>query len=443
MKITLKRIDIEDNPSNEVTTHKVFKSRKIFDEEGKPIFHKDGIFSDKIFGQFGRCKCGSLTTPGICKHCGVRVLDKKHIPDFYIKFDNLDIPSFDIDDLGISKKNKDIINNLFQYNGFLYKKEYIEYDLSKLDLTMFDVSKVKIGKEAILSLGVDEEWYNKQITNKLFVPHTSLRKITVQGENYFLGEINNILIDILKKKNKLKTYEKLETSDIFTELSLKKELLTNINNLYDSLYFLLSKRKKSIVNKEVKGQGITGAARAVVTNNFELDEDTALIGYYFIPTLFPHLYEKYLDSDNRIDVVSLNDELKDYMILINRQPTIGEKSIMAFHPVFSDKPDERYVLQLNPIVMDGMAGDFDGDVLLIIALYTKEACKEAKRLLPSRNYIGGADGKIRNGIFEDLEFIMQKSYEDDTAEKVHNLITKWYLIIIKTTKVVNLKERKN
>ena len=110
------------------------------------------------------------------------------------------------------------------------------------------------------------------------------------------------------------------------------------------------------------------------------------------------------------------------MILINRQPTIGEKSIMAFHPVFSDKEEERFVLQLNPLSMDGYAGDYDGDVLLMIALYTKEACAEAKKLLPSRNYLGGADGNIRNGIFEDLVYVMQKSYEDGKADKIHELI---------------------
>lgn len=422
MKVSLKRINIEDNPNNEVTTHKVFKSRKVFDANGNPIFHDDGIFSKRIFGKFGRCECGALMHPGICKRCGCRVLDKKSLPDFYTKFDDIDIPYTGINTDKFTKHKKEI-KKLLNFEGFLYDGKYVEFDLNNIDISIFEIEKVKIGKEAVLSLGVDEEWYNDNTTNKIYIPHTSLRKITVQGENYFLGEMNVFLINILKLKNKLSKFTSLATADVFTELAIKKELMVNINAFYNSLYELLSKRKNSIINREVKGQGITGAARAVVTNNFELDEDTAIIGYYFIPTLFPHLYEKYVDpEDNTIDVVALNDELKDYMILINRQPTIGEKSIMAFHPVFSDKVDERYVLQINPIVQDGFAGDFDGDVYLIIALYTKEACNEAKRLLPSRNYINGANGTIRNSIFEDLEYVMKKSYDDNNFEDIHKLI---------------------
>ena len=421
MRIEIEKINIEDNPSNEVTSHKLFKSRKIFNADGTLDFHPEGIFSDRIFGKYSKCKCGALTSPGLCSICDTRVLNKKKIPDFYIKFDYLDIPFLHIDTQKYPKL-KAVITDLLNYNGFLYDGEYVPYDLDVLDISQLDMEKVKFGKDAILSLGVDEEWYNSQVSNKLYVPHTSLRKITVQEDNYFLGDINTLLIEILKRKNKLKVFEGLPTADVFTQLSSRKELLNNINDMNSQLYQLLSKKKKSILDREVRGQSITGAARATVTNNFELPEDSVIIGYWFIPTLYPHLYAKYTDVDGFTDIQGINSELEDYLILINRQPTIGEKSIIACHPIFSDKDDERFVMQLNPIVMDGLAGDFDGDVLLMIALYTKEACLEAKRLLPSRNYIGGANGEIRNAVFEDLDFVMQKSYEDNTAENIHDMI---------------------
>ena len=421
MNITIEKINIKDNPSNEVTSHKIFRSRKIFNADGTLDFHPDGIFSDKIFGKYNKCKCGNLTSPGICDICSTRVLNKKKIPDFYIKFDNLDIPYLHINTNKYPKLKKEIIG-LLNYEGFLYDGEYVEYDLNVLDIFSLDESKIKFGKDAILELGIDEEWYNKQVTNKLYVPHTSFRKITVQGDNYFLGDLNTLLIEILKRKNKLKIFEGLSTEDAFSQLSLRKELLNSINIEYKQLYDIIAKRKKSIINREVRGQGITGAARATVTNNFELDEDTIIIGYWFIPTLYPHLFAKYTD-DAGTDIQSINKELEDYLILVNRQPTIGEKSIMAFHPIFSDKDDERYILQISPLVQDGFAGDYDGDVYLMIALYTKEACFEAKKLLPSRNYIGGANGEIRNKIFEDLDYVMQKSYEDNNADKIHSLIT--------------------
>ena len=421
MRVEIEKINIIDNPSNEVTSHKLFKTRKVFDNDGNLDFHPDGIFSDRIFGKFGKCKCGALTSPGICEICDTRVLNKRKIPDFYIKFDNLDIPFLEINTSKYPKYKNTIIN-LLNYNGFLYDNQYVEYDLDVLDITQFDTEKILFGKDAILSLGVDEAWYYSQVSNKFFVPHTSLRKITVQEDTYFLGELNTLLVEILKRKNKLKVFEGLSTEDTFTQLSIRKELISNINNVYSKLYEQIAKRKKSILNREVRGQGVTGAIRATITNNFELDEDTVILGYWFIPTLYPHLYYKYTNEEGYTDIAAINDELKDYLVLVNRQPTIGEKSIIACHPVFSDKDNERFVMQINPLVMDGLAGDYDGDVLFVIALYTKEACLEAKRLLPSRNYQGGSNGDIRNAIFEDLDYVMKKSYEDNTAEKIHNII---------------------
>lgn len=421
MNITIKKLQIEDNPANEVTSHKIFKSRKVFDDEGNLVFHEDGIFSDKIFGKFGKCKCGALTSEGICPICNTRVLSKKKIPDFYIKFDNLNIPDLTID-YRVYNKVKVELEGLMHYKGFLYDGKYIKFNLDSLDTQQYDNDKILIGKEAVLALGVDEHWYNERVSNKLYIPHTSFRKITVQGNQYFLGDINILLVNILRKKNKLKQFENIDTTDKFLELSIKNELLDQIKLFYDSIYDMLSRNKKSIITREVRGQGITGAARAVVTNNFDLDEDTVIIGSYFIPTLFPNLYKKYTSNDGKTDIDSINEELKDYLILLNRQPTIGEKSILAFHPVFSTKKEERFILQMNPIITDGFAGDFDGDVYLMIALYTEEACKEAMKLLPSKTYIGGANGKIRNGIFEDLEYVMQKMYDEGSETEISELI---------------------
>ena len=41
----------------------------------------------------------------------------------------------------------------------------------------------------------------------------------------------------------------------------------------------------------------------------------------------------------------------------------------------------------------------------IIALYSKVACEEAKKLLASNNYIEGSNSSIRNGILEEFEYV--------------------------------------
>jgi len=143
-----------------------------------------------------------------------------------------------------------------------------------------------------------------------------------------------------------------------------------------------------------------------LTNNFSLDEDTVLIGKYFIETLYPKLFREN-QVDGEPDIKAINKILKDeeYLVLFNRQPTIGAKSIIAMHPVFSELEQEQFVIQANPIVYDGLAADVDGDSLNIIALYSKEACEEAKKLLPSVNYLEGSNGSIRNGILEEFKYV--------------------------------------
>ena len=424
--ITIKRVNIKTNSANEVTTDKIFKPRKVRDANGNLLFHEDGIFSERIFGKFNRCNCGAQTKPGICPTCGVRVLNKKYMPNFYISFEGLlDIPYLDIEP---DFADKTIVTNLFNYNGFLYDGKYEEFKLKDMNTTEYDQSKVLIGKEAILSLGATEEWYNQQVHDKLSIPHTSLRKITVQNGNYFLGTLNTIFIDILKKKRALTYYYNLPIPDIFYELDIKQQILNKINKVYDELFNMLAKNKSSVIAREIRGQGLTGIIRAVITNNFSLDEDVALIGKYFIKTLYPKIYEMFTDEDGNTDVKGINKYLEDneYYVLLNRQPTIGAKSILGMKPVFSEKDEEKYVLQLNPIIFDGLAGDVDGDVLSITALYTKDACKEAKQLLPSVNYIEGSNSSIRNGCPEDFRYVMQKCYdeENNVASEIHDIINK-------------------
>lgn len=401
MKISIKPIKIKEDPKNQVTTDKIFKARKI-KEGDRYLFHEDGIFSEKIFGKFGHCYCGKLTKPGYCPDCGCRVLNKRHIPNFYIKFD-FDLPNRIIN---YDKYDKKLVDNLLNSRGFLYEGEYVPFDLSA-DLSKYEENKILIGKDAILSLGIPEKWYNDNVHRCISIPHTSFRQITFQDDKFFIGNINTIYINMIRQNNKysnLKTNSKLT---IFNEINLRGIVCSELNNLYEELFQILAKNKRNIIDQELKGQPETGMVRAVMTNNFSLDEDTLLIGYYFLPTLYPYLFDKYTYEDGTTDVDAINDELREgeYYVLYNRQPTIGAKSIIAMKPIFSKKETEQFVVQANPIVYDGLAADVDGDALNTIALYTKEACEEAKKLLASNNYIEGSNGSIRNGIIEEFEYV--------------------------------------
>ena len=181
--------------------------------------------------------------------------------------------------------------------------------------------------------------------------------------------------------------------------------------------------KRSKVQLELKGHPVDGMCRAVITNNFSLDEDVVLIGSYFIKYLYPNLYNKYTVL-GITDIDAVNSELLEgeYYCLLNRMPTIGAGSTIGMIPQFSDKDKDRYVFQLNPIIMEGLSGDFDGDSLSIVALYTREACAEAKQLLASKNYRTNIDGSIINGIFEDLMYSLERMSERGETQELRRIV---------------------
>lgn len=402
LRATIKPVHIVENPMNQVTSEKLFQARKIKDGD-RYLFHEDGIFSEKIFGKFGKCVCGEQTKPGICPKCNCRVLNKRNIPNFYIKF-NFDLPNRVIN---YGAYDKVMVDNLLNSRGFLYEGEYVEFDL-KTDFSKYDEKKILIGKDALMSIGVSEAWYNENVHRLISIPHTSYRQITFQGDKYFIGNLNTIYINMLRQNNRYENLKKNSKLTIFNEINLRYIVCKELDKLYHELFQILAKNKRNVIDTELKGQPETGMIRAVMTNNFGLEEDTLKIGYYFIPTLYPRLFSKYTDPETgETDIDGLNKELADeeYYVLFNRQPTIGAKSIIGMKPVFSDKESEMFVIQANPIVYDGLAADVDGDSLNVIALYSRAACEEAKKLLASNNYIEGSNSSVRNGILEEFEYV--------------------------------------
>lgn len=402
MKITIKPIDIKENPLNEVTSDKIFQSRKIKDENNNYLFDKNGIFSEKIFGKFNHCTCGALKKPGICPECDCRVLDKRKVPNFYTKF-HFDLPNRVID---FGEYDADLLDNLIRFKGFLYEGEYVEFNL-KDDMSIYDEDKILFGEEAILSLGVDSQWYKDNVHRIIPIPHTSFRKITFQNDKYIIGPLNTLYINIIRLNNKYIRYQTDSNLTVFNELNLRHIVCRELEKLYEELFQILAKNKRNVIANELRGQPETGMIRAVMTNNFSLDEDTLIIGKYFIDTLYPKLYEDHT-VDGVTDIDAINDilEKEEYLVLFNRQPTIGAKSIIAMKPKFSKLNTEQFVIQANPIVYDGLAADVDGDTLNVMALYTKEACEEAKKLLASNNYVEGSNESIRNGMLEEFEYVM-------------------------------------
>ena len=414
MLMKISPVKIKDDPQNKVTSFEVFQKHRIKKGE-RYTFDEEGIFSEMIFGKFGKCNCGKLTKPGICTACRTRVLDKRNVPNFYMEFD-IDLPNRAIN---FGNKGKEHIEDILNYRGFWYEGEYKEYNLDTLNTSKFDKSKVLIGKDALLQMGISEEWYNANVHRKISIPHTAYRQITIQNGKRLPGELNKIYLRMLKLNARYKALKSSCLLNIFDELNIRYLVCEQLDKMYKERFNILANNKQSLLALELRGQPETGMVRAVMTNNFSLEEDDIMIGSYFLSTLYPRFYKMYSKEDGTIDIDAVNEELVkgDYLVLINRQPTIGAKSIVAMKPKFSKKDSERFVLQVNPIVYDGLAADVDGDTINVIALYTVAACTEARKLLASNNYIEGSNGGIRNGILEEFAYV-KKVIETEESNNI-------------------------
>ena len=414
MIMSIEQIQIPEIEANRVQNSMVLKKHQRKDKFGNYKFDDGGIFSPKIFGKIGSCTCKKRTKPGYCPDCECRVISPKQIPIFYYKF-AFDVPNYELTiSFEVDKKTETTIENLYRYNGFMYfdedlnDYEYFQYQID-YDYSKFDESKILYGKEALMTcFGISEEEYLSNVHRKIAIPHTSYRPITVSNGKNIIGSINNLYLDIIHQDEIYRDHvnKMCGLESIFAVLDSKQIVSEKISDLTHELYVFLCKTKRNVVTAELNGQPITGTIRAVMTNNFSLDEDSILIGYHFISTLYPKLYRDHTIGD-KTDIDTINKILENdgYLVLFNRQPTIGAKSIIAMKPQFSKLEAEKYVIQANPIVYDGLAGDVDGDTLNVIALYTKAACSEARKLLPSKNYIEGSNSSIRNGLPEDFVYV--------------------------------------
>ena len=432
MKIDIQPLIIDKRPENQVTSSNVFKKnqRKV---SSSYKFDENGLFSRKIFGRIGSCECGELKEPGYCKLCGCRVVDKNNMPDFFIDLGTM-VPKLYVD----YDKYRDV-KQLLTYDAFLYRdnvdsKWEIITDDQEFDTEKFGPEHTRIGLDAAREIHPDiDEWAKRNMTDFVSVPHPLRRaNLRLSNNKILFSPINKALIELLQNIERVNQYqdvfEHLEgynPEKTYFMLAFYKELYNQYVTCMKEIFRLFCDGKKSYVGSDMRAHRITGAIKGTVVNRFDVDEDILLIGDTFIQTLYPYLYHKFNG-----DMEKINDYLvdTDAVVLFNRPPTICHLSIMGMKPrvascykrgtftdgavgknhksEYGDEIDTIGIRTLgyNPIVSDGLAGDYDGDVHLCVALYSEAAQKEARTMLPSSNFMNYANGNIRNVIPDDIAF---------------------------------------
>lgn len=449
MLVSIKRTKIEKREENRVKSDIIFAPYKRQTADNLK-FHEDGIFSKKIFGKIHKCECGEVVGEGFCEKCQTRVISIENMPQFYIDLGIEVAAAFaDYKNSGI---DPDLCKEIINYEKFIYDNEVHQLNEDEeTNLDNYDEDRIKIGVEALKYLGVSDEWIEENTTDFISISHPIYRPVVI-GDNGipFITGINTLYSEIIANINNVKEMHSIAKGRKLFLMAEYRVISKIYNKIISALFDELQNVKFSIVKSEIISHPISGAVRGTLINRHDIHEDVILIGDTFIETLFPYLYKKHNGN-----VAEINKELieEDYVVLLNRAPTISHLSTVGMKPrvasiypfgkiegtndgllhnykyvkenpdkigIFHDKEGdiEKFgqgledgidtlglrCLAVNPIMMDGLAGDFDGDVLLCIALYSKDALEEARNLLPSKCYTNYANGTIRNHIIEDFIF---------------------------------------
>lgn len=440
MKIKVSPVKIKKNPINQVTSpHILKKNQRRVSNNYK--YDDKGLFSRKIFGRIDHCECGNLNEPGYCKICETRVVDRNNMPDFYIDLGVM-VPKLNVDFNSDPKVRK--YKDLLTFDAYIKKNDRGGWDLIKVDVDNLDIGdddytddSTMIGLDAVRELYPEvDKWAERNMTDFVSVPHPVQRpNLIMENGSIKISPINKTLIELLCNIDRVEQYRCLfeevegrKPSDTYFMLSFYKELYDQYVKCMEEVFRLFCDGKKSFVGSDLRSHRVTGAVKGVMVNRHDVSEDVALIAPTFVQTLWPSLWHKY-DGD----LVKINQALIDTnaLVLLNRPPTICHLSIVALKPRISalyapgtfddgalgqgklyegwdtdeiDKIGLR-TIGINGLITNGIAGDFDGDTCLLIALYSRKGHKEAESMLPSKNYMNYANGTIRNGIIEDVEYI--------------------------------------
>lgn len=451
MLVSIERTKINKDLKNQVTSSLILAPHRRQTATNIKL-HEDGIFSKRIFGNFKKCDCGSLTSEGFCDNCNTRVISIKNMPNFYVDLTiKVAAPFADYKNSGINPLD---CESILKYEKFLYGDEITQ--LNEENENDFDQSIIKIGLDALQYLGVKNEWIEENTVDFLSVPHPIYRPMIIDDRDtpYITG-INNLYSNIIKNiNNAIEMHTIAKNRPLF--LMLEYKTISKLHrDIISALFDELQEVKYSILKSEIISHPISGAARATLINRHDVHEDVLLVGDTLVETLYPFLYKKYEG-----DMTKINKELVDggAMMLLNRPPTICHLSTVSMKPrIASVYPfghtsgtdgcllhNEDYVNKfpykiglfkdvegdiekfgqgsdkngeydgidnvgircygVNLIMADGLGADTDGDVLLGIALYSQKAKEQAEQLLPSRAYMNYANGTIRNHIIEDFIF---------------------------------------
>ncbi len=273
--------------------------------------------------------------------------------------------------------------------------------------------------DAFRTSGNRPEWMI--LDNIPVIPPDIRPMVQLDGGRFATSDLNDLYRRVINRNNRLKRLLELGAPDIIVR-NEKRMLQEAVDALIDngrrgrpvtgpnnrplkSLSDML-KGKQGRFRQNLLGKRVDYSGRSVIVVGPELKmyqcglpKEMAL--ELFKPFVMKDLVEKGIASNikaarKKVERAStevwdsLEYVIKGHPVMLNRAPTLHRLGIQAFEPVLV----EGRAIKLHPLVCTAFNADFDGDQMAVHVPLSKEAQREARRLmLASGNLLKPADGK--------------------------------------------------
>lgn len=301
--------------------------------------------------------------------------------------------------------------------------------------------------EALRKSGNKPEW---MIFTALPVIPPELRPmVQLDGGRFATSDLNDLYRRVINRNNRLKRLLELGAPDIIVR-NEKRMLQEAVDALIDngrrgrvvsgsgkhklkSLSDML-KGKQGRFRQNLLGKRVDYSGRSVIVVGPNLDLDECGIPKRMALELFkPFVMRRLVDHghahnikaakrlvervDSRVWEV-LEEVIKDYVVLLNRAPTLHRLGIQAFRV----RLIEGSAIQIHPLVCTAFNADFDGDQMAVHVPLSKAAQNEAReRMLSVNNLLSPSNGEPIVSPTQDIVLgcyymTSLRNHEEDLAE---------------------------
>ncbi|HUW72017.1 MAG TPA: DNA-directed RNA polymerase subunit beta' [Candidatus Humimicrobiaceae bacterium] len=285
--------------------------------------------------------------------------------------------------------------------------------------------------QGMLCSGVRPEWMF--LTFLPILPPDLRPMVQLDGGRYASSDLNDLYRRVINRNNRLKYLLEInapevivrnekrmlqEAVDALIDNSMRKGTLTQATTggrrLLKSLSDML-KGKQGRFRQNLLGKRVDYSGRSVIVVGPELKINQVGIPKRMALELFkPFVIKKILEKELAFNVraasrlideetdevwASLEEVVKEKLVLLNRAPTLHRLGIQSFYPILIEGES----IRVHPMVCRAFNADFDGDQMAVHLPLSGMAQKEAKeRMLASLNLLKPATGMPVVTLYQDI-----------------------------------------